>query len=409
MKSKEIIDFIGEFFSTWLNEINKGIASGEIKIPYKYTFTNFIRIAESPDHYIWELSGSKKIQPGQYVKISMPNTIEKICNATSFFIPGPRLKKEINSGIKISAENNSFSNLRFATEYDIKIIKNLLNIDKILTTLTPVKGDIPLLIEPKANYILFLNVEIIRSGGLNLYYRVIPSAFLIKKEIKREQLIQWLEKQLKYSFLNFPITGSIIGINNIIDTSIEHFSKQLISLSNQTINELIIDKFVRDNQEYFVKALGYNAALHQKNLIWKQRDNEDPYRSTPDYLMKRKDGNYDILDLKTGAIQSKSITKHKKVGTDGKGKARVRFGSYVTELIAQLKDYNKYFQFEKNREWALKKYGIKIDNPKLIGIVGNYNNFDKTEVSSALECYKDNICILSYLDVVNLLKGQFKM
>ena len=39
---------------------------------------------------------------------------------------------------------------------------------------------------------------------------------------------------------------------------------------------------------------------------------------------------------------------------------------------------------------------------KLIGVVGNQNNFDSIEVNSALSPFKDYIKIISYFDLANM-------
>ena len=46
-----------------------------------------------------------------------------------------------------------------------------------------------------------------------------------------------------------------------------------------------------------------------------------------------------------------------------------------------------------------------IDNPKLYGIVGNYDNFKREDVNLALGQYKDNIILISYNDLIDLLRG----
>jgi hypothetical protein len=40
---------------------------------------------------------------------------------------------------------------------------------------------------------------------------------------------------------------------------------------------------------------------------------------------------------------------------------------------------------------------------KLIGIVGNQNNFDTSQVDSALRPYKNYIKIISYYDLANMI------
>jgi hypothetical protein len=107
-----------------------------------------------------------------------------------------------------------------------------------------------------------------------------------------------------------------------------------------------------------------------------------------------------VLDIKTGATKYESITKSKKSGKNGK--VRMRFIDYASELIAQLKDYERYFSYEENIKYAHETYGIKIRDLKLIGVIGNYNNFDRGEVDSSLD--KENVLVFSYYDIRDLLR-----
>ena len=72
-------------------------------------------------------------------------------------------------------------------------------------------------------------------------------------------------------------------------------------------------------------------------------------------------------------------------------------------MIAQLEGYRRYFKLPTNAEWALRNNEVKVSNPRVIGVVGNFENYSRPDVDLALEQYKDNITILSYPDIVALL------
>ena len=110
--------------------------------------------------------------------------------------------------------------------------------------------------------------------------------------------------------------------------------------------------------------------------------------------MLRADGGYDILDLKKALIPSVTV------GT----KNRLRFSAYATELIAQLDGYRRYFSSPENGSWMRDQGIVAAANLRLIGIVGNHNNFDRNNVDIAIGPYRDNLAIISYSEVVNLLK-----
>lgn len=61
-------EFIGisiQLFTDWLNYINQLIKNGSLTLPYDYSFTNILNIAESPTHFICEINGSKKFSPNE--------------------------------------------------------------------------------------------------------------------------------------------------------------------------------------------------------------------------------------------------------------------------------------------------------------------------------------------------------
>jgi hypothetical protein len=130
-------------------------------------------------------------------------------------------------------------------------------------------------------------------------------------------------------------------------------------------------------------------------LLNKEGFNKDDQFLQPDYLLKRADGYCDILDLKKSLIEEKTLVKGKK--------KRIMFKDYVGSLIGQLNGYKRYFNDPEHIKLA-KKQGIIVNNPKLYGIVGNHNNFVFEDVQLALEPYKDNIVLLGYNSIVDLLK-----
>lgn len=401
MNFKDLKRITSSYFNKLLNSINRLIRDKKITINKEYSFTNILRIAESPNHYILELNGSLKYNPYQKISIKVPNRPEKVQSTSAFFVYGNKIKDNMSSVVSISGKNNGLLGGLLITDADIEIVKKKLNMELKTVIIRNSSAEIPIAIKPSVNFLYLIDVDLISTDNFRILYRTIPFAFIIKKTKIEQELIQWLDElvyELLYKRGNSPIP---IGIN-FFYPNLHTFSKQLISLSNQNIAEKIIDNFIQNNTDYFAKALDYVESLPQIELKWVERRNNDPDSSIPDFLMKRKTGFYDILDLKTGAIKYKSITRYKKVGK--RGKARLRFNNYVSELIAQLKDYERYFNSEKNLEWAKNKFGIKIKDMKLIGIVGNYNNFDRMEVDIALEQYKDNIIIMSYSDLINLLK-----
>ena len=105
-------------------------------------------------------------------------------------------------------------------------------------------------------------------------------------------------------------------------------------------------------------------------------------------MVKRDDGFYDIYDLKTAALWKMNILK-------GERKRR-RFIDYVEKGVVQLANYREYFEYPKNRDFVTKsKYGIEVQDPKLVLVVGNWENTDLKEIDEACRRYRD-VNIMNY-------------
>lgn len=209
-----------------------------------------------------------------------------------------------------------------------------------------------------------------------------------------------LEKRL------FQLTSnsinSLFGVQYVKD--INHRS-QLLSghFANMflipNVRETTIGEFLKANPHIINKAFDCHRFVYEPYLEWIEGNERYP-DINPDLMIEREDGFFDIVDLKTIKDESNSITK-------GPHKRR-RFIDYVGEGIAQLGHYREYFTYEKNRSHAFSKYGIKVDNPKLILVVGSYDNVHAEEVREACRMYKEELEIRDYdtLNTSYLLNSQ---
>jgi uncharacterized protein with GYD domain len=160
------------------------------------------------------------------------------------------------------------------------------------------------------------------------------------------------------------------------------------------VRETTIGEFLKANPHIINKAFNCKRSVYEPELEWIEGNEESPNEKAinPDLMIEREDGFFDIVDLKTIKDESKNITK-------GQHKRR-RFIDYVGEGIAQLSNYKEYFTYEKNRSHAFSKYGIKVENPKLILVVGSYDNVNAKEVREACRAYKEELEIRDY-DTLN--------
>jgi hypothetical protein len=67
----------------------------------------------------------------------------------------------------------------------------------------------------------------------------------------------------------------------------------------------------------------------------------------------------DILELKLTSTPIFNLKKN-----------RMRYSAAVAEAAAQLREYGRYFEEEKNRNHILEKYGLQAYKPKMFVIIG---------------------------------------
>lgn len=399
MNAATFTKVVHEFFESWFKLVALHISKGEITIYVPYSYPTMLRVGESPSHFIAELVGSTEFSPSHKpYKLHLPKKPERFPNTDSFFNPGfdIHIDQKANPQFAVSSQGSTFSNITFCTEYDKATFLKKVNFPISDAKIKSTFSEKPLSIQANGNYLLFRHIDLIRTDSFRVLFRTISTAFVIRKSEEATSLSNWLTQSASFYVSQKGASFDVLGLNFGFDATSEGFARQLASLSYQNISERTIDRFIQTHDPLFAKALGYRRALPQVELQWVDRIADDPMVSKPDYILERDDGFFDILDLKKALLTYKSVTTGKK--------ARIRFNAYVSDLTAQLSGYKRYFSSQKNLERANDEYGIKVRNPQLIGVVGNYDSFQREKVDLALEQYKDSITILSYHELINLLR-----
>lgn len=380
-------------FKHTLNWFHNEHQKGTLTYPNEPSYATQLRIAVSPTHYLAELFGSKSFLAKEEIDISI-KPMERLTDSTSFFLPGKKIVGDEPAIMRFYGQDHRVTGkFVLGVGVDFQEAEKRLGLKLPSVKLTYKEG-VALKIEDAADKVFITNMDVLRVEGVRIYFRNVVLGIAIQKSsLSVLQFKNWLKGNIEGPFFECK---QAVGVLYDYDTTKERIARQLISLSEQKISEKLIDNFLEEQRDTFASALGYEKAYPKCRFKWVQRENNDPCVSIPDYLMKRKDGSFDILDLKKGFIGRK-LTKGKP--------ARLRFIDCVTELIAQLVMYQRYFNFEKNRKFARETYGIKTDNTiKLIGIVGNYYEFESDEVNKALTQYKDNITLIGYADLANYIR-----
>lgn len=226
------------------------------------------------------------------------------------------------------------------------------------------------------------NCNLINSTGPLFRCKNILSAFVAHKAIEKSEI-----KEVFDGFLKFEVPIGIHLVKESDDRLVIAAQLQNIFLF-PGLRETTIGEFINCHPEIIKKTFNSTHFEYEPTLKWLQHDGTCTDSSiNPDLMVRRADGYYDIYDLKTALLDKKSITKA--------DRNRRRFIDAVCEGVAQLANYREYFQYEKNAEYAKEKYGIAVNCPRLVLVVGNYENVDVDEVKQACRQYND-VQIIDY-------------
>lgn len=220
----------------------------------------------------------------------------------------------------------------------------------------------------------------------------ILAAYIFKNSITKQKLVEFFKEALGKK--------EVKGVHTIKGKTKEQLvvAGQLQSMYLLPgLHETTIGEFLKLHPEIIKSAFKTEHFEYEPYLQWIEHDGTcEDVAINPDLLVKRIDGYYDIYDLKTAALTKKNVTKG--------GRKRRRFIDYVEEGVAQLVNYEEYFSYPKNAEHAKEKYGIEVKDPKLVLVVGSWENSSSEEVQQARRRFL-NIEIIDYDTLCHLFIG----
>jgi len=223
-------------------------------------------------------------------------------------------------------------------------------------------------------------------GSNSLYSRCKHILFFLaaRKNISNHELVQGILKyQIPSKSYGFTFANKPKLQNELVTASLQN-----LFLSGST-KETFIDSYLQTHPQILKSVFGSDKIIYNSTLDWVVHDGTVEERSIkPDMFIQRKDGYFDIGDFKTALLTKKSLTS-------GKRKKR-KYSDPVSSGIAQLVNYAWYFSFKKNADFAERKYGIKVSNPKFYLLIGNQENTDPEKMNQAARSALSNVTIIDY-------------
>lgn len=156
-----------------------------------------------------------------------------------------------------------------------------------------------------------------------------------------------------------------------------------------SLRETTLGEFLKLHPEVIMRVFNSSHVEYEPSFAWIEHDGTcDDQFINPDMMVRRGDGFYDIYDLKTALLDKKSVASSER--------KRRRFINCVYDGVAQLANYREYFKYDGNAAYAKEKYGIEVFNPKLVLVVGSWENVNYDEVLQASRSHGDDIEIIDY-------------
>jgi hypothetical protein len=399
LKLSEYVDSTLYLWNKYLSTLHGSVSKGKLKLERgSLLYPNLALFTETKDHFIFELLGADEHFAGlKAFNHKYPSTVEYL---------GQFEGQKENPIFQLGARNSGLITLMLSSEIDLNAVKERFGFitDQWKTHLVR-KGKNGALFSFSKTFQSFFINNCLVINRLDEIYRVkyILYAEIISKGFPEEEYAGDLSKRL-----NKPAytTSELVGVHYVMDSPYHDYA-----LSGQFANVFLlpelresrIGEFLRKHPSFICRALNCRGYLYNKKFEWVEGNpNPEEKSIQPDLMLEREDGSYDICDLKTAIMRKARITK-------GQHRRR-RFIDYVDEGTGQLANYAEYFKFKKNAEWAWSRYKVRVDNPRLILIVGNYENAPREEIEEASRKLRPNYQIIDYdtLNAFFLQKSQAK-
>jgi|WetSurMetagenome_2_1015567.scaffolds.fasta_scaffold61717_1 hypothetical protein len=349
-------------------------------------FPNLVLYTETEDHYIAELFGCALRFDGltarEHTESSTIRYLYQFADSSE------------NPIFKLDGRNNGLLNLLLSRDIDIESVKKRFGFDphKTHPTRLIMKQEGGSLLSFGPNFqSCFLNNCLIINKYLQFYrMKDILYVSIVSKTLDLETFVAEENGKCHWPVNN---TNALYGIHNVPSNIVESYK-----LSGQFANVFLVPgirepnvgKFLHKNPPILTKALNCSEFLYEKPFKWLE-GNRNPAEDhiQPDFMLKSSATCYwDICDIKKPLLDRENLTKG--------GHPRRRFIDGVSEGIAQLANYDQYFSYPVNVNHAKERYGIEIQTPQLILVIGNYENTDIQEIKEASRSIKDNYTIIDY-------------
>lgn len=375
----DFVDFTNVTFRYWnkyLKDAADALHDGRlVSEAEKLLFPNLLMVTNCEGYYVAELLGATSSFAGLTLKKSKTQPINSYLNQFDNTASMPL--------IMVAEAQSSFSGICLAREGDFDEVKRrfpAFNSQKTLLVGTVGSGSL-FAFDKSFESMSIDHCLLINQKGNAYRCKNILSLFVVRNSIRAGNLKRF------YSHVNSKnvVVLHTLSAGDEASSVAGQFQNMYLS---QGVHETTLGEFLRMHPEVVQTAFSCESFLYEKSFKWiKSKFEMDELTINPDLLVRRHDGFYDIYDLKTAAFKYKSLTNKKS--------SRRKFIEYVYDGIAQLHNYSEYFKVPENAKHALDTHGVEVSNPKLVLVVGSWENVVPADVQQASELHPD-ITIIDY-------------
>ncbi len=375
-----------DWWLKYLQMIEKHQLAGNLETEGgKILYPNILLLTRCPGYYVAELIGATEKFNGLTLKRHEEHSIYRYMSQFDDSQPDPLFEfNGIGTGLR-------FLSLAHDADYDATRIR-FPHIDLYKSKINRVGGHGSTIAFGESFISCGIENCVLINRKENIFRcKSILAAYIVKSGITEAQLLDL--------FINTTRDNQVKGVHTVTDKDhrliVGGQLQSMILCPN--LRETTIGEFVKLHPEVIKSAFKTEHFEYEPYLEWLEHDGTCTDKAiNPDLLIKRSDGYYDIYDLKTAALEKKSLTKATR--------SRRRFIDYVEEGISQLANYREYFTYQKNADFAKNKYGIEVKDPNLFLVVGSWENVQFDEVNQACRKY-NNVQIIDYDTMCQMFIG----
>ena len=376
-----------EWWNNYLAKIRTAQQEGRlVSDGSQILFPGIMLATDCGDYYILELIGATKDFSQLKVKKNRERSIYRYFNQFEAGEPSP--------SFFVPSENDHFDSLSLARTRDMdSLLSRFPYLRLYTTTLDMSSGQGSVFKFESCSKSLSLEHCTIVNTKDNLYRcKSILLCMVAHKSIGMRRLRELCENVIRGNIAHAIYTAQ--GSEEELLVAGQMQSMYLFP----GLHETTIGEFMNQHPEVIKKAFDAIDFEYEPYLEWKEHDGTVQDKAiNPDLMIQRKDGYYDIYDLKTALLNRKKITKGER--------RRRRFIDYVEEGVSQLANYREYFDYEQNASHAKEKYGIEVKDPNLVLVVGSYENSHPDQIIQACRKY-GNVSVIDYDTLCQIYLGK---